>query len=137
MQNLGAHVISRYRYIRICPLKKQVCSICYTNESFTVHIPMSTFFDDKEVQPIEQARATSYKVSGTQAQTLQNTKSSSIDYILFFNRGFLSNYQNPHPKTEFYHMCLHKCFSYIGGSPNLHLFVFWFVNGRFEIAWLV
>ena len=73
-----------------------------------VPIPTPTFFDDKEVEPIGRARATSRKVSGTQARTLHNTKSSCTDYSLFFNGGFLSNYQTSYQKAEFYQIRLHK-----------------------------
>ena len=78
--------------------------------------------------------ATSCKVSGTQAQTLKDTKSSFADYTLFFNGGFLSIYGTSYQKAKFDQMRLRKSFPYIYGSPNLRFFRFGSHVNRLVIA---
>ena len=118
------------------PSKKQVCLICYANEASTVLIPTPTVFNDKEVKPFGQAHVTLRKVSGTQARSIQNTTKLIYRLNIVFQQRISIKLLNIYQKSEFYQMRLHESFPHICGSPHLIFFIFWSLDGRFNIAWL-
>ena len=82
-------------------------------------------------------RATSCKVSGTQAQTLKDTKSSFADYTLFFNGGFLSNYRTSYQKVDFTKCASKRAFHTYMEVQIYDCFIFGSRDAGFDIAWLM